>query len=58
MEQKDNTRAICALKLVQSYVESIEKSSLNNTVVEKEKLKNVDGKINLTTASRLQFKRV
>lgn len=51
---KNNQRTKDALKLVQSYVKSLEESHLNNLVIEKEKPKE-----NLQViSSRSQFKKV
>lgn len=54
-EKNKNKRAICALKLVKSYIVRIDESNLNN-VVEEEEVK--DDKKNLSSVSRSQFKRV
>ncbi|VVC34496.1 Origin recognition complex, subunit 3 [Cinara cedri] len=54
-ELTDNERSDTALKLIQTYVKSIEESSLNNAVVEKKN--DLDEKTNLASVSRSQFKR-
>lgn len=54
---KNNQRTKDALKLVQSYVKSLEESHLNNLVIEKEKPKEKP-KENLQAISRSQFKKV